>query len=184
METHILGAGQFTEFILTRVVVNKTFLGHPKKSSTIPRFSPQIQQFQKSPTNTIQVPPKFTQIGFLKNTSNPSDSFGPVVNLTKEFVGWGVCWKLGEIFVGKRGIVEDFLECPRNVLLTTTTLKSAQEKVLKNDNSHFFLPISPHAQKGPLAPAKGTFHKLRHQNFLRTENVRFRFRPRRRNWCS
>ena len=44
------------------------------------------------------------------------------MNLTKEFVGWGVCWKLGEIFVGKRGIVEDFLECPRNVLLTTTAV--------------------------------------------------------------
>ena len=71
-----------------------------------------------------------------------------------------------------RGTFVNFLGCPSNPFLTTTTLKSAQEKVLKNDNSIFLFQISH--RRGHIHPSL--------KNFLREENVRFRFRsPRKRS---
>ena len=88
------------------VVVNKTFLGHPQQSLVFPlKFN--------SSKNPPQTPFKFPQSShksdFSKTRQIHQNSFGPV-GFDEEFVGWGVCWKLGEIFVGKRGIVEDVPE--------------------------------------------------------------------------
>ena len=50
-----------------------------------------------------------SHLDFSKTRQIHQNSFGPV-GFDEEFCGWGVCWKLGEIFVGKRGIVEDVPE--------------------------------------------------------------------------
>ena len=53
----------------------------------------------------------------------------------------------------------DFLGCPRNLSLTTTTSKSAQEKVLKNDNSPTHSPLRGTTSQPSNAPKpKCQFH--------------------------
>ena len=78
------------------VVVNKTFLGQPQQSLVFPQNS----TVPKNPPQTIQVPPKFTQIGFLKTRQIHQNSFGPV-GFDERILWWGCLLGIGGDFCGK-----------------------------------------------------------------------------------
>ena len=88
------------------VVVNKTFLGHPQQSLVFPPNSTVPKIPHKHHSSSPKVHTNRISQKHVKSIRTHFD----LLDLTKEFCGWGVCWKLGEIFVGKRGIVEDVPE--------------------------------------------------------------------------